>query len=47
MRIRYLYDTLFFTGPSVVADEGLIDMPIGLQIPVAAILAFAVSWGLV
>ena len=36
----------FFTGPSVVLMRG-IDMPIGLQIPVAAILAFAVSWGLV
>lgn len=36
----------FFTGPSVVL-MGAIDMPIGLQIPVAAILAFAVSWGLV
>ena len=36
----------FFTGPSVVLMSAL-DMPIGLQIPVAAILAFAVSWGLV
>lgn len=36
----------FFTGPSVVL-MGAINMPIGLQIPVAAILAFAVSWGLV
>ena len=36
----------FFTGPSVVLMRA-IDMPIGLQIPVAAILAFAVSWGLV
>ena len=36
----------FFTGPSVVMMRA-IDMPIGLQIPVAAILAFAVSWGLV
>ena len=35
----------FFTGPSVVLMRA-IDMPIGLQIPVAAILAFAVSWGL-
>ena len=32
----------FFTGPSVVLMRA-----IGLQIPVAAILAFAVSWGLV
>ena len=40
-RIHY-----FFTGPSVVLMRA-IDMPIGLQIPVAAILAFAVSWGLV
>ena len=36
----------FFTGPSVVLMRA-IDMQIGLQIPVAAILAFAVSWGLV
>ena len=36
----------FFTGPSVVLMRA-IDMPIGLQMPVAAILAFAVSWGLV
>ncbi|RHK33128.1 acyltransferase [Bacteroides thetaiotaomicron] len=36
----------FFTGPSVVLMRA-IDMPIGLQIPVAATLAFAVSWGLV
>ena len=36
----------FFTGPSVVLMRA-IDMPIGLQIPVAAIVAFAVSWGLV
>lgn len=36
----------FFIGPSVVLMRA-IDMPIGLQIPVAAILAFAVSWGLV
>ena len=36
----------FFTGPSVVLMRA-IDMPIGLQIPVAAILAFAVAWGLV
>ena len=36
----------FFTGPSVVLVRA-IDIPIGLQIPVAAILAFAVSWGLV
>ena len=36
----------FFTGPSVVLMRA-IDMPFGLQIPVAAILAFAVSWGLV
>ena len=36
----------FFTGPSVVLMIA-INMPIGLQIPVAAILAFAVSWGLV
>ena len=36
----------FFTGPSVVLMRA-IDMPIGLQIPVAAILAFTVSWGLV
>ena len=36
----------FFTGPSVVLMRA-IDMPIGLQRPVAAILAFAVSWGLV
>ena len=36
----------FFTGPSVVLMRA-IDMPIGWQIPVAAILAFAVSWGLV
>lgn len=36
----------FFTRPSVVLMRA-IDMPIGLQIPVAAILAFAVSWGLV
>ena len=35
----------FFTGPSVVLMRA-INMPIGLQIPVAAILAFAVSWGL-
>ena len=36
----------FFTGPSVVLMRA-INMPIGLQIPVAAIRAFAVSWGLV
>ena len=36
----------FFTRPSVVLMRA-INMPIGLQIPVAAILAFAVSWGLV
>ena len=36
----------FFTWPSVVLMRA-INMPIGLQIPVAAILAFAVSWGLV
>ena len=36
----------FFTGPSVVLMRA-INMPIGLQITVAAILAFAVSWGLV
>ena len=36
----------FFTGPSVVLMRA-INMPIGLQIPVAAILAFAVSGGLV
>ena len=36
----------FFTGPSVVLMRA-INMPIGLQIPVAAILAFAVSWGFV
>lgn len=36
----------FFTGPSVVLMRA-INMPICLQIPVAAILAFAVSWGLV
>ena len=36
----------FFTGPSVVLMRA-INMPIGLPIPVAAILAFAVSWGLV
>lgn len=36
----------FFIGPSVVLMRA-INMPIGLQIPVAAILAFAVSWGLV
>ena len=36
----------FFTGSSVVLMRA-INMPIGLQIPVAAILAFAVSWGLV
>lgn len=36
----------FFTGPSVVLMRA-INMPIGLQIPVAATLAFAVSWGLV
>lgn len=36
----------FFTGPSVVLMRA-INMPIGLQIPVAAILAFVVSWGLV
>lgn len=36
----------FFTGPSVVLMRA-INMPIGLQISVAAILAFAVSWGLV
>lgn len=36
----------FFTGPSVVLVRA-INIPIGLQIPVAAVLAFAVSWGLV
>ena len=36
----------FFTGPSVVLMRA-INMPIGLQMPLAAILAFAVSWGLV
>ena len=36
----------FFTGPSVVLMRA-INMPSGLQIPVAAILAFTVSWGLV
>ena len=36
----------FFTGPSVVLMRA-INMPIGLKIPVAAILAFAVSRGLV
>lgn len=36
----------FFTGPSVVLVRA-IDVPIGLQIPVAAVIAFAVSWGLV
>ena len=35
----------FFTGPSVVLVRAL-HIPIGLQIPVAAILAFAVSWGI-
>ena len=36
----------FFTGPSVVLMRA-INMPIGFHIPVSAILAFAVSWGLV
>ena len=36
----------FFTGPSVVLMRA-INMPIGLQIPAAAILAFGVSRGLV
>lgn len=36
----------FFTGPSVMLVRA-VNIPIGLQIPVAAILAFAVSWGLV
>lgn len=36
----------FFTGPSVMLVRA-VNISIGLQIPVAAILAFAVSWGLV
>lgn len=36
----------FFTGPSVMLVRD-IDVPIALQIPVASVVAFAVSWGLV
>lgn len=36
----------FFTGPSVMLVR-VIDVPIALQIPVASVVAFAVSWGLV
>lgn len=36
----------FFTGPSVMLMRA-IDVPIALQIPVASVVAFAVSWGLV
>lgn len=36
----------FFTGPSVMLVRA-IDVPIALQIPVASVVAFAVSWGLV
>lgn len=36
----------FFTGPSVMLVRA-IHVPIALQIPVASVVAFAVSWGLV
>lgn len=36
----------FFTGPSVILTR-ILDIPIWLQIPVASIFAFAVSWALV
>lgn len=36
----------FFTGPSVVLAR-MCHVPVGLQIPFAAIVAFLVSWGLV
>jgi surface polysaccharide O-acyltransferase-like enzyme len=36
----------FFTGPSVVLAR-MCHVPVGLQIPFAAVVAFLVSWGLV
>lgn len=36
----------FFTGPSVILTR-ILDIPIWLQIPVASVFAFAVSWALV
>lgn len=36
----------FFTGPSVVVMRYL-DVPLGLQIPIASVIAFGVSWLLV
>ena len=33
----------FFTGPSVVLVRTL-GVPLGIQIPVASVLAFGVSW---
>ena len=36
----------FFTGPSVVLMRA-IHVPLGLQIPLAAVVAFGVSWLLV
>ena len=36
----------FFTGPAVMLVRAM-NIPIGLQIPIAAIFAFAVAWGIV
>lgn len=36
----------FFTGPSVLLTRAL-HIPVALQIPVAAVIAFAVSWGII
>ncbi|MEG0647991.1 MAG: acyltransferase, partial [Bacteroides sp.] len=36
----------FFTGPSVVVMRYL-DVPLGLQIPIASVIAFGISWLLV
>ena len=33
----------FFTGPSVLLARAL-NIPLGLQIPAASVVAFAVSW---
>ena len=43
MRFRYLYGTLFLYGTSVLLARAL-NIPLGLQIPAASVVAFAVSW---
>ena len=43
MRFRYLYGTLFLYGTQCAVGESL-NIPLGLQIPAASVVAFAVSW---